>query len=801
MPDTSSKTMEFKVGIDGNDFQSLMDRLRQLEQAAKKVADSFASIRVGTSGVAGVGGAPMAGVPTAATVASGMGAAGDPEINRIQLLKRSYEELTSALSRYRSERDILGRASGGTGSAAPTPAGILDASGRVVRPLDTMSVASSTGSARGPSYNALEAQIVNINAQTVNINGPVSGGGGDGGGAGGGTGGGTAPDGTPQGRGARVGGFQRSVAALQMGFAAAEAGVDVYKYGTFAGLRNQGGQQVLNAHLLQSMLGGNIAPFMAMREMGGYDAIKDQYGLSGANTLSTYMRLGSGLTSVVGGIGGMLAGGVAGAAIGSAVPIVGTAIGGLVGALGGGMFGSMVSGGVSKTGYAAVDLMTGRVAAQEQQDMLEAIQDYQKTKPFEYMGLEMYSQKAERILGSTRSLSRTTYGGMGGRQMAQDVAAQYNIDPERAVDLAIQVARLAPKGLQQTLAGLAGMEQMEYDSSARQAVLRTISMQQLRVGSIGQGALDPLNMMGIIRYAQTGRSENVVMGAGGMPIVAPTGPSRMGIEEFTAQSISSRYMGRFGTMSDQEMANYSAMVGAGSGSVIESQMREQGLRGFEAASSQALPQMMALEHIKNRFGYLRPYQMMALSQLDPVSLRSDEKLIRLGVKPGDVEAFRSSVSSIKLESTLGFGIDTGSVVGKAVKAAGGLAAFLPTSTKAQREQLAIMTSVSRGETMGDIEPTMGLFSALSQGKVSAKDLKDRRIVPEEGGDVDAAETVRASRAAGVELERRVPEFAKNIGGVMREAANSLLGASTRIDGYVNTFTGTSTAKPRKIGGK
>jgi hypothetical protein len=211
--------------------------------------------------------------------------------------------------------------------------------------------------------------------------------------------------------------------------------------------------------------------------------------------------------------------------------------------------------------------------------------------------------------------------------------------------------------------------------------------------------------------------------------------------------------------------------------------------------------MMALEHIKNRFGYLRPYQMMALSQLDPVSLRSDEKLIRLGVKPGDVEAFRSSVSSIKLESTLGFGIDTGSVVGKAVKAAGGLAAFLPTSTKAQREQLAIMTSVSRGETMGDIEPTMGLFSALSQGKVSAKDLKDRRIVPEEGGDVDAAETVRASRAAGVELERRVPEFAKNIGGVMREAANSLLGASTRIDGYVNTFTGTSTAKPRKIGGK
>lgn len=820
MADETKKGIEISLNIDAKQAKDLENVFTRLGQAADLLAQKFAAMNNamgGTAaGAAGATGRPLVGV---ATGAAGAASRESPLLAQFratnQYLTDTYLKTLQKVAEAQRGITAFGpRSSLGGGGVATGSGPILDPYGRPARPLDD--VAIPTSRTTGPSLSQLEVDTVTINAKTVNINGEGIGGGAGGGiGGGGDGGGGTSPKGTPQGRGV---GFQRGVAAAQVGFAALEAGVDVYRYATFAGLKNQAGQQALNAQLLQSLLSGNIAPFMAMREMGGYEAVKSQYGLAGANTLSAYLRLGSGLANVAGGIGGMVAGGLAGAAIGSAVPVVGTAIGGFVGALGGGMFGSMVSGGITKAGYSAVDLMTGRVAAQEQQDMLAAIQEYQKTKPFEYMGLELYSQKAERILGSTRALSRTTYGGIGGRQMAQDVAAQYNIDPEHAVDIAIQASKMAPRGLQQTLAGLAGMEQMEYDSSARQAVLRTISMQQMRVGSLGQGALDPLNMMGIIRYAQSGRSENTVNGTavnvsatgriggavsagGAVGIVAPTGPSRMGIEEFTAQSISGRYMGRFGTMSDQEMANYSAMIGAGSGSVIESQMREQGLRGFEAASSQALPQMMTLEYIKKNFSYLRPYQMMALSQLDPVSLRSDEKLIRLGVKPEDVEAFRSTVSSVKLESTLGFGIDTGSAVGKKVKAAGGLAAFLPTATKAQKEQLAIMTSVSRGETMGDIEPTMGLFSALSQGKVSAKGLKDRKITPEEGGDPDAAETVRASRAAGVELERRVPEFAKNISGVMREAANSILGASNKIDGYVNTFTGTGTAKPRKVGGK
>lgn len=798
MPDESKKLV-IGVGLDGTDFQSLMDRLRQLEQAAKKVADSFAAIRTGTGGVAGVGGAPMAGVATVGTVMSGAGASGDPEIARVQLLKRSYEELTAALSRYRSERDILGRAGGGTGSAAPTPAGILDASGRMVRPLDTMSVATPSGSARGPSYSAFEAQTVNINAQTVNINGNVSGGG-DGGGAGGGSGPSAttpSPAPSPSGRSSGVvsmgGKIQRGAAIARTAIDTLEAGMDVYRYATVAPLKNQAGQQSLNSYLINALLSGNVAPFMAIQQQGGLGAIRNQYGMENVALMSNIARIGSGVASMAGGIGGLL-----GAGIGTAIlPGVGTAVGGLIGGLAGGAFGSMISGGARTVGFNVVDLMTGGVEAQVQQSMLQNIQTFQKTRPFEYAGMELFSQKAERILESTRALSRTGYGGTAARSLAMDIAGQYNIDPERAVELMTQASRQVPYGVYGLTAGLAGMEQMKYSGESQQAVTRILAAQQLRLSGsqlrLGQGP-DPLDIMGVIRYAQSGISD------GATGVVDLNKRSRIGIEEFTAEAISSRYLGRFGTMSETEMGTFASMVGYGAATPMAAQMRERGIRGFESASSQALPQMMMIEYLKKNYPNLRSDQIMNIARMDAISLRSEEKLRRFGIPADRAADAATKLSGFQMDVTLGFAVDPSTRVGQKI-GKGGLSQFVRGGkmTADDESDLVSMLMATRPETMGDYESAKGFLEAMGARTFGAA-VKGQRITPKEGGEPAAAETVAASRAAAVELEKRtITDFSQNIGSVMRDAASSLTSAATRIDGYVNVFSGTGNRNPPKVG--
>jgi hypothetical protein len=809
MPDTSSKNLEFRVGVDGNDFQSLMEKLRQLEQAAKGVANSFAAIKAGTSGAAG--GAALPGVPTPASVAGGMGAAGDPEIVRIQTLKKSYEDLTSALKNYRAEKDIVGRVSGGTGSAAPTPAGLVDPSGRLIRPLDTMSVASSTGSARGPSYSAFEAQTVNINAQTVNINGPVSGGG-DGAG-GGGTGAGAPPaltgggGVTPSAPSRKSGGLQRGVAAIQTGLGAAESALDVYKYQTFAGLKNQAAQQGLNDYLLQSVLSGNVAPLIAMKRMGGYESIQGQYGLSGINTLGSYMKLAGGVTGIVGGLGGM----AAGAAIGTAVaPGLGTAVGGLVGALGGGIFGSMVSGGVRTAGYSATDLMTGKVDAQEQQNILDAIQTFQRTNPFLSTGLDMFSQRAPHMLAQTRRLR-----GLGSTTSTQlyeqikDQAVRYNVDPDRAVDMAIGISGQIPlgeSGSRSILAASMMAEQLGYDPTAIEGSLSSL-YQAARMGYRGKasgmannffpqlglsGEAYGAHLLGMAKYARKGNLASLTVGANKADPLAF-------IDEMALRASSQFAVSRFGGMSDEGIFNVQKMLVGGEAppqTALEFSMRERAMASLQADTSKTLPYMVRLEKIKQIAPNLDPYKQMLVAQMSPMDLQNPAALARLGISSSQAQA----ILGAGIGAEYGLALDPTKGVGATIQRPlkqggfGGDVLGALRSGKLKEEQLEEIAQ-RRSAFMGtslDVEMARLRELAIKPEGYSEKSLVRRAELgiasgaTREAGDPAAAETVKASRALAVELERRIPD-------VIRQFSSELRATSERLNGLAATFTTASGA--------
>lgn len=608
------KKIEFGIALDGTDFQSLMEKLRQLEQAAKGVANSFAAIKTGTSG--GAGGAALPGVPTPASVTGGMGAAGDPEIVRIQTLKKSYEDLTTALKNYRAEKDILGRAAGGTGSAAPTPAGLVDASGRLIRPLDTMSVATPSGSARGPAYSALEAQTVNINAQTVNINGNVSGGGGDGAG-GGGTGagtGGTADGPSPTSRGRGGTSFQSKMAAVQTAIGVAETGIDLYKYYTTSGLKNQAGQQAYNTYMYQNLLSGKVASLAAIQEMGGYSAIQNQYGMAGANTASKYLSMAGGVAQAATGVAGMLTGAAAGAVVGTAV---GGPVGGVIGAIGGGVFGSMVTRGVSTAGRSAIDLMTGKVDAEEQQNIVAAIEEYKKTKPFEYMAMDLFDQQRGSMVASQRALGRVGIGGPRAFDLANILPATYGFSMGDAMGIAQSAARgRSFRGNEDeykaTMSVLGGLQAAGYS------------------GSFGSGLMNMVGLLEIGGYAPPNAFKRGGRKAfGESALLGMFGFGDQNVDEAVVSRVQAGLMGYGGLASSGGIGAYANMLGSGVTNAQQVMLRQQGIAALGAMAQEPLSQAMSMMEFKRLVPQATVAQQQIAAKLKPEEYMDTEKIMRL----------------------------------------------------------------------------------------------------------------------------------------------------------------------------
>jgi hypothetical protein len=629
MADETKKSIEIGLNIDARQAKDLESVFTRLGQAADILAQKFAAMNNAMGGTAasaaGATGRPLVGV---ATGAAGAASRESPLLAQFratnQYLTDTYLKTLQKVAEAQRGITAFGPRSGlgGGGGVAAGGGPILDPYGRPARPLDD--VALPTSRTTGPSLSQLEVDTVTINAKTVNINGEGIGGGAGGGAGGGGDGGGgTSPKGTPQGGGARTGiGLQSKMAALQTILGVAETGVDLYKYYTTSELRNQAGQQATNAYLYGNMLSGRMAPLAAIQEMGGLSAIQNQYGLGGANTVSKYLSIAGGLaqtaTGVAGMLGGAAAGGIAGAAVGSVVPVVGTTVGGIVGAIGGGIFGGMVTRGISTTGRSVVDLMTGKVGAEEQQNIVAAIEEYQKTKPFEYMAMELFDQQRSGMIANQRGLGRVGIGGPRAYDLANILPATYGISTSDAMSIAQSAARGRTfrgdeEKYRSTISTLGGLQAAGYSQSVGTNLMNMVNMLEI-------GGYAPPNVFK--RGGRKSFSESSLL----MDVF------RFGdqnIEEAVISQAQSGMMGYGGLASAGGISTYANMLGTGVTNAQQVMLRQQGINALGAISQEPLAQAMSMMEFKKLVPRATVAQQQIAAKLRPEEYGDTEKIMKL----------------------------------------------------------------------------------------------------------------------------------------------------------------------------
>jgi hypothetical protein len=634
----ADKEIKFGITVENADFSQLIQKLRDLEQIVGRVATAFGSIGMSGVGTTGSTSSTAGGVavPTTGGAAGSSYGRKIPLIANTESIKKALDDTIPKLREYiqlhKQAMEEVNRSSTASGNLAEAISGASSrreaaGSGVAPSPIDAGPIRAGTTSG-GPAYSSLEVNTVNINAQTVNINGKDIGTGGGGGAGGAGGGGATAGGGGGMGRGVslaqRVNFASNTIQGFLGGF---QDITEAEKRAAFIPLEAYAGKSSLDNYFREKLMAGDLSALNALRRIspeGNLRGLARIYGLKKQSESTLENQRLSGFTSFITGglkIGTSVASmmfpsgpvAIAGQAVSSGGS-GGGGFGGMDGSSGEGLGGSFRQ---TMSGFAAREIarlsqLAGVSDVEEQKSMIRALEMFQQDPVLR--NDQLFQSAKPQIIATQRSLGRANVGGQRAYDLANLTAVQYGIETSEAMGLAGMVAHgrsFSPSniyGLQTSLDAAATMQTAGYQTSSFGGLMNIAGLRDIATSrSYGMqknvNELDTLNMM---RFGDLNVQEAVM-----------------------SQVMQSGMMGYGGLASDLGISSYASMVGAGAQNAQQVGLRGMGMAGFNQLAQAPLTQAMTLMQFQKMFPQSSVAQQLAIQKLSPAELADPQKLMRI----------------------------------------------------------------------------------------------------------------------------------------------------------------------------
>lgn len=709
----STKGLEIALKVNVGDAGKLDEVIKRLGKSADELTAKFTAMNAAMTGLSGggttSGGAPKAGVPTGMSGAAGKESPLLQQFRSIDnFLKTTYLKTLQEVGEV--QRGLLA----GTTSRGGVPSGS--------RPLDKDITTPNYKTGSGPAFNALDANTVNINAQTVNINtGGVGGappiGGAGGAPPGGGDGGANASREAEERMQGVLRQFNSRMRVLDAVENAVHTETSYQRYANMLPLKAAAGQQAYSTFALRAQMGGDLSTQLAIREMGGYGKLYDQYGMKKSFQIDELASVGAGIGEI--GLAGLGAAALAkrGITEGPAALSGFTALG------------TAAYSGFTQARRGIQNLYQDMPDVNAQQRILEAVGLYQAADPFKKESLDVFGQSYTSMIGAQRALARGNIGGERAYNIANILPSAYGISREQALSLA-----------------QAGAQSRNFRNEGQYSqTLNALS--QMSVAGYGQGTMGGLmGMAGMLDVGGGGFTKET-------DLLKMFGGSRNVQEAAIAQAQGSM-VGFGGIASEEGLGTYASMLTSGATNAQQVGFRGAGISGLGQMSQMPIVQAMMLANLQKEMPGLDIYQQKNILSLSPMEMLDSKKMENLIDPYGNMDPVEREAKAKQLGRTLInkgiFGTVASQMVSKTSPLGqmlatekyqqtglGGIIQDLPTMDKKLAKGLTTQIAGTIGQIGGiGMQPARGLVEAFQgmdkgvtpagMGEAARKELVDQQ---------------------------------------------------------------------------